>query len=68
MAPNTWSCTTTTGDNGNGAHAASSRHPGVVNVAFADGTVRAVKNSIGLPIWWALGSRNGGEVVSSDAF
>jgi prepilin-type N-terminal cleavage/methylation domain-containing protein/prepilin-type processing-associated H-X9-DG protein len=47
---------------------ATSKHPGGVNVAFADGSVRFVKNSASLPIWWALGTRNGGEVVSSDAY
>jgi len=45
----------------------SSLHPGGVNVLFGDGTVRFVKNSISLPIWRAVGTRNGGEVISSDA-
>jgi prepilin-type processing-associated H-X9-DG protein len=43
------------------AFAASSDHPGGVNVAAADGSVRFVSNSVGLPLWWALGSRDGGE-------
>jgi prepilin-type N-terminal cleavage/methylation domain-containing protein/prepilin-type processing-associated H-X9-DG protein len=68
MAPNTWSCTDQTGNNGNGAHTASSRHPGSVNVLFADGTVRGIKQTIGLPVWGAIGSRSGGEVVSSSDF
>jgi prepilin-type N-terminal cleavage/methylation domain-containing protein len=67
MAPNTWSCTTASGNNGNGAQTASSRHPGIVNVLFLDGTVRGVKNSVALAVWWAIGSRDGAEVVSSDA-
>lgn len=67
MAPNTWSCTTEGGNNGAGAHAASSRHPGGVNVLFGDGTVRFVKSTVALPIWWAIGSRANGEVVSADA-
>ena len=46
----------------------SSNHPGGVNVAFMDGSVRFVKNSVSLPTWWALGTRNGGEVVSSDSY
>jgi prepilin-type N-terminal cleavage/methylation domain-containing protein/prepilin-type processing-associated H-X9-DG protein len=45
-----------------------SNHPGGVNVAFADGSVHFIKNSISAPTWWALGSRNLGEVVSSDAY
>jgi prepilin-type N-terminal cleavage/methylation domain-containing protein/prepilin-type processing-associated H-X9-DG protein len=67
MTPNTWSCMETSG-NSSGAMTASSRHPGVVNATFADGSVRAVKSSVSSPVWWALGSRNGGEVVSSDSF
>ncbi|WP_337177400.1 DUF1559 domain-containing protein [Paludisphaera sp.] len=51
-----------------GSAAASSNHAGGVNVALADGSVRFVKDSIGLPVWWALGSRNGGEVISSDSY
>jgi prepilin-type N-terminal cleavage/methylation domain-containing protein/prepilin-type processing-associated H-X9-DG protein len=45
----------------------SSLHPGGVNVLFGDGTVRFVKNSISVAIWRAVGTRNGGEVISSDA-
>lgn len=67
MAPNTWSCMET-GGNSNGAMTASSRHSGVVNLAFADGSVRAVKNAVALAVWGAIGSRNGGEVISSDAY
>jgi prepilin-type N-terminal cleavage/methylation domain-containing protein/prepilin-type processing-associated H-X9-DG protein len=47
---------------------AVSNHPGGVNVGMADGSVRFVKNSVGVPIWWALGSRNGGEVISADSY
>jgi prepilin-type N-terminal cleavage/methylation domain-containing protein/prepilin-type processing-associated H-X9-DG protein len=46
----------------------SSFHAGGVNVAFADGSVHFIKNSVSPPTWWALGSRNGGEVISSDAY
>ncbi len=41
---------------------ARSRHPGGVNVAFADGSVRFVGQTVDLEAWRALGSRNGGEV------
>jgi prepilin-type N-terminal cleavage/methylation domain-containing protein/prepilin-type processing-associated H-X9-DG protein len=46
----------------------TSNHPGGVNIAFADGSVKFVKDSIGLQTWWALGTRAGGEVVSSDSY
>jgi len=48
--------------------ASRSRHPGTVDALFGDGSARAVKNSISLPIWRAIGSTQGGEVVSSDAY
>ncbi len=48
--------------------APTSNHPGGVNVCFADGLVRFVKNSIAHQTWWALGSRNLGELLSSDAY
>jgi prepilin-type processing-associated H-X9-DG protein len=44
--------------------AATSRHPGGVNVAFGDGGVRFIQNTIDLNVWRALGSRDGGEVTS----
>jgi prepilin-type N-terminal cleavage/methylation domain-containing protein/prepilin-type processing-associated H-X9-DG protein len=47
---------------------ANSYHPGGVNVGFCDGSVRFVKASISLPTWRALGSRNGGEIVSADSY
>jgi prepilin-type N-terminal cleavage/methylation domain-containing protein/prepilin-type processing-associated H-X9-DG protein len=46
----------------------SSNHPGGVNVLMADGSVRFVKNTINQATWWALGTRAGGEVLSSDSY
>ena len=46
----------------------SSNHPGGVNICFGDGSVHFIKNTIGGPVWWAIGSRNGGEIVSSDQY
>jgi prepilin-type N-terminal cleavage/methylation domain-containing protein/prepilin-type processing-associated H-X9-DG protein len=46
----------------------TSNHPGGVNIAFADGSVRFVKNSIAMQTWWALGTRAGGETISTDQF
>jgi prepilin-type processing-associated H-X9-DG protein len=44
----------------------SSLHPGGVNVLMGDGSVKFVKSTIGLDNWRALGTRNGGEVISAD--
>jgi len=51
-----------------GAWTAGSRHPGGANVVFADASARSVRRTVDLAVWRALGSRNGGETVSSDAF
>lgn len=45
-----------------------SNHPGGVNVLLADGSVRFIKDTINPFTWYALGTRDGGEVISSDAF
>jgi prepilin-type N-terminal cleavage/methylation domain-containing protein/prepilin-type processing-associated H-X9-DG protein len=47
---------------------ASSRHPGGVNTAFADGSVKFIKSTINNATWVGLGSRNGGEIVSADSY
>jgi prepilin-type processing-associated H-X9-DG protein len=47
---------------------ARSRHPAGVNALLADGSVRFVKSSINLLTWRALGSRNGCEALSADAY
>jgi prepilin-type N-terminal cleavage/methylation domain-containing protein/prepilin-type processing-associated H-X9-DG protein len=47
---------------------ASSRHPGGVNVAFADGSVHFVKSAVSPQAWYAIATINGGEVVSSDSY
>ena len=51
-----------------GVISARSVHSGGVNVLLGDGSCKFVKNSISLPIWRAVGTRAGGEVVSSDAY
>jgi prepilin-type processing-associated H-X9-DG protein len=58
------------GNNGfYGSHqAARSNHSGGANVAFCDGSVHFIKDSISPPTWMALGTRAGGEIVSSDAY
>ncbi|AGA24853.1 DUF1559 family PulG-like putative transporter [Singulisphaera acidiphila] len=47
---------------------ARSAHPGGVNGLLGDGSVKFFKNSIALPVWRGLGSRNGGEVLSADSY
>jgi prepilin-type N-terminal cleavage/methylation domain-containing protein/prepilin-type processing-associated H-X9-DG protein len=48
--------------------AARSYHSGGVNVAFADGSVRFVRDTITKETWRALGTRSGGEVISGGDF
>ena len=47
---------------------ASSYHPGGVNMAFIDGSARFIKNSVNPHAWWALATKAGGEVISSDSY
>ncbi len=44
-----------------------SYHPGGVNTLMLDGSVRFSKNAISKATWRALGTRAGGEVVSSES-
>ena len=48
-----------------GWKAARSWHPGGANVLFGDGSVHFMKNSIDGRTWAAMGTRAGGEVISS---
>jgi len=59
--PNSRSCMYPSGRIGTSADSA---HNGGVNVTFADGSVRWIRDTIPLGTWRAMGSRNGGEVVS----
>jgi prepilin-type N-terminal cleavage/methylation domain-containing protein/prepilin-type processing-associated H-X9-DG protein len=76
MPPNKWSCIAANTAEGNAnsvgawsdAVTATSNHPGGVNVGFCDGSVHFIKETINAQIWWALGTRNMGEVISSDAY
>jgi prepilin-type processing-associated H-X9-DG protein len=83
MTPNTLSCTgaesgffgaqgnfTSDGSGGGylAASTACSNHPGGVNVSMGDGSVRFIKDAVSIPTWWALGTRNSGEVLSSDSY
>ena len=46
--------------------AARSNHPGGVNAAMCDGSVRFFKNTISFPTWQAASTTQGGEIISSD--
>jgi prepilin-type processing-associated H-X9-DG protein len=68
-SPNCASWTITNlGPAGSGLFGSRSFHPGGVNCLFGDGSVKFIKDSISQNTWWAIGSKNGGEVVSADAF
>ncbi|MBI1322545.1 DUF1559 domain-containing protein [bacterium] len=67
VPPNRYLCTV-----GNfvqeGTWPAGSFHPGVVHSLFADGHVRAVKETVDMAVWRAIGSRNGGESFSDSDY
>ncbi|MGE3805872.1 MAG: DUF1559 domain-containing protein [Gemmataceae bacterium] len=44
--------------------AARSRHPGGVNVAMCDGSIRFVPDGIAINVWRALSTSNGDEVIN----
>jgi prepilin-type N-terminal cleavage/methylation domain-containing protein/prepilin-type processing-associated H-X9-DG protein len=47
---------------------AASYHPGGVNTLMSDGSVKFIKDTINPVTWWAIGTRNGGETISSDSY
>jgi prepilin-type N-terminal cleavage/methylation domain-containing protein/prepilin-type processing-associated H-X9-DG protein len=46
---------------------ADSYHSGGVNVLLGDGSVRFIKSTISPAVWWALGTKGNGEIISADA-
>ena len=46
----------------------NSNHPGGANVCFADGSVHFIKSSASFQVWWSLGTRARGEVITSDSY
>jgi prepilin-type N-terminal cleavage/methylation domain-containing protein/prepilin-type processing-associated H-X9-DG protein len=68
MPPNSKQCTTGGINYGEEAMGPSSKHPGGANLAFGDGSVRFVKGTVTPQVWWALGSREGGEIISADQY
>jgi prepilin-type processing-associated H-X9-DG protein len=47
---------------------ARSQHPGGVNSAMCDGSVKFFKNTINIATWQAVSTTQGGEVISSDSY
>ena len=47
---------------------ATSNHSGGSNCLMGDGSVKFVKSSVAMQVWWNLGTRNGGEVIDAAAF
>jgi prepilin-type processing-associated H-X9-DG protein len=47
---------------------ATSPHAGGTNFLLTDGSVKFIKDSIAQKTYMGLGTRNGGEVISSDAY
>ena len=66
--PNSRACIRGFNSDHNGNHAASSFHPGGVNTLLADGSVKFIKDTIDRGVWRAIGTKAGGEVISSDAY
>jgi prepilin-type N-terminal cleavage/methylation domain-containing protein/prepilin-type processing-associated H-X9-DG protein len=66
MLPNEKSCHSFEGDwQGSNAMAAGSLHPGAVNVALGDGSVRGIGENIDKFVWWGIGTRGGNENVAA---
>jgi len=62
MLPNEKSCHGYTGDwLGSTMMAAGSEHPGGCQVGMADGSVQLVTETVEAKVWWAMGTRDGGE-------
>jgi prepilin-type N-terminal cleavage/methylation domain-containing protein/prepilin-type processing-associated H-X9-DG protein len=53
---------------GGGMMAARSRHSGGVNTMMADGSVRFIKSTVSQQTWWGIGTKAGGETISSDSY
>jgi prepilin-type N-terminal cleavage/methylation domain-containing protein len=63
-------CTTNTGNSlqSPGVWGLSSYHPGGAVVLLCDGSARFLKDSTNQNTLWSLGSRNQGEIISSDSY
>ncbi len=61
ITPNGPSCMHIDGDWHQGIYTPTSRHPSLVNGVLADGSVKTIPDTIDRLVWWALGTRSGGE-------
>ncbi len=73
MPPNSQTCVYSSGDPADhnhpqGALTASSRHSGIVNVLFCDGSTRPIKSSVNYKVWWSLGTMASGDIVSQSDY
>ena len=59
-----WACAV----NCNNAQGIYGFHPGGANVGFCDGSVRFLKETVAVPIVFALATRDGGEPPSADSY
>ncbi|HEX8200886.1 MAG TPA: DUF1559 domain-containing protein [Isosphaeraceae bacterium] len=46
----------------------NSSHSGGVNALMGDGSVKFIKSSVSWQVWWALGTRAGGEVINASDY
>jgi prepilin-type processing-associated H-X9-DG protein len=65
MPPNLWKRQNVNPRNWADSLGFQSMHPGGVQFAFADGSVRLISDAIALPVYRSLSTRAGGEIVSN---
>ncbi len=53
-------------DDGTNIVSASSRHVGGAQAVYVDGHVTFLSQNIDAAVWWAIGSRDGGEPVGPE--
>jgi prepilin-type N-terminal cleavage/methylation domain-containing protein/prepilin-type processing-associated H-X9-DG protein len=68
MTPNRKACFGGWGEVGEHLVGASSLHPGGVNLLMCDGAVKFVGDNVDRQIWWSIGSRRDGTVISNKDF
>jgi prepilin-type N-terminal cleavage/methylation domain-containing protein/prepilin-type processing-associated H-X9-DG protein len=67
LQPNQKACVFDGAHTDNNPITASSNHSGGVNVGMMDGSVKFIKESISQTTWWAIATKDGGEIISADA-